>query len=763
MSLLRELKRRNVLKVTAAYVLVAWLVMQVAEVMGPALLLPEWAISFVAFLLILGFPVAMILAWAFELTPEGLRREKEVDKADSVTRVTGRKLNLLIIGLLALAVAYLAWDRLFQLSDQSLPDTESAAVTGPEPAPGEPAVGRMVSQNDGAIHSDQKSIAVLPFQNRSAEEENAAFFADGVHDELLTNLSKIGDLKVISRTSVMAYRDSDKNMRQIGEELGVATLLEGAVQRAGNAVRINVQLIDADMDEHLWAETYDRELTAKNVFAIQSDIALAIAKALEAALTPRLQTQLARVPTDNLDAYDLYLRATQLRDRANWRDMEQALTYAEEATSLDAEFQPAWVLRARILVGLHNTGARTLDAVEVPIRVALERALALDEDSAAAHGVRAAYLDMQNAPGALAEFEVALGLDPNNVHILEDYASALSKASRPERALELLLRARDVDPLSSSVWHRLARVREQLGQLEEALAAYARVRELDPASSQGKGPTAGVYELQGKIFSSLYWLHEGWRADPVDLDLANWVIRGYITLGDSDSARAWLHTIVDQNPEFPMTLANQVILHVQEGRVETAARLAVQHLSGSHGGRWGSATTVVTALLVDAVQREDAAPALSLLRRHKPDLFQPSPDVDANNVLLAVDTAQLLMLDGQHQQAEALLQAVILFADQPYALTGSPNAWRVTAKARALALLGEKEASLKELEKQIEAGWRVLWRWQLLHNPNFDGLRDEPAFRDLVEHLEEDMRRQLLKVRAMEARGEIPPPPRIGP
>jgi len=760
MSLFGELKRRNVFKVAAAYVIVAWLVMQVAEVMGPALRLPEWAISLVAFILILGFPVAMVLAWAFELTPEGLRKETEVDRAESITHVTGRNLNRLIVALLVVAVAYLAWDRFLQTGSPPPLDRQTATVTGGQPAGAEPGVDEAASRDHGEVSSTDRSIAVLPFQNRSANEENAAFFADGVHEELLTNLSKIVDLKVISRTSVMRYRDTDKSVREIGKELGVTTLLEGGVQRAGDQLRVNVQLIDADTDEHLWAETYDRELTAKNVFAIQSDIALAIADALEAALTPKVQAELTRAPTDNLDAYDLYLRALQLNERGNWNDLEQALAYVEEAKDLDPAFQPAWVLEARILIGLHHTGARTLDAVKVPIEIALDRALALDEGSGAAHGVRAAYLYLQNESGALGEFEAALRLDPGNVQILEDYARALGNASRPDRALELLLRARDLDPLSSSIWFRIGRVREQLGQFEETLEAYARVRELDPTSSQGKGPTAGPYELQGQLFRSLYWLHQGWMADPADLDLPNWIVRDYITLGDSASARAWLDSFVDRNPEFPMTIANQIILDLQQGQVESAVRRSIQHFSGGLDNRWGSATIAVTALLIDAVGRHAPAPALGLLRSGTPELFQRSPAIEADNVLLALDSAQLLMLDGKGEQAEALLGAVIRFTDQPYALTGSTNAWRVTAKARALALLGEKEAALRELEKQVDAGWRVLWRLQLLYSPNFDGLRDDPAFRDLVERLEEDMRRQLVEVRAMEESGEIPPPPR---
>ncbi len=210
----------------------------------------------------------MIFAWAYEITPEGLKKEKEVDKSQSNTQKTGQILNFSIIALLATTLAYFAWDK-FDTNPES--DVEVAQTV--------PAIEKTaVAGSSDARKPDRKSIAVIPFQNRSANEENAAFFSDGVHDELLTNLSKIKELKVISRTSVMSYRDTTKNLRQIGEELGVATVLEGGVQRAGDTVRINVQLIDTATDEHIWAEIYDRQLTAENIFAIQTEIAHAINK-----------------------------------------------------------------------------------------------------------------------------------------------------------------------------------------------------------------------------------------------------------------------------------------------------------------------------------------------------------------------------------------------------------------------------------------------------------------------------------------------------
>ncbi len=307
MSFFAELKRRNVFKVAAAYIIVGWLIMQAGEVMGPALNLPGWVNSMLAFFLILGFPLAMVFAWAFEMTPDGIKKEKDIDRTQSITGMTGQKLNHTIIVLMAVALVYFAWDK-FVASPASDVD-QSQVVT----------VAEQSGAADGSVEQgpDKKSIAVIPFRNRSANEENAEFFSDGVHDELLTNLSRIAELKVISRTSVMGYRDTTKNLRQIGEELGVANILEGGVQRAGDTVRINVQLIDAATDEHLWAKVYDRQLTAENIFAIQTEIAHAIANALEATLSPGEQEQLAVAPTTNLAAYDSVLMARQLNIRGS--------------------------------------------------------------------------------------------------------------------------------------------------------------------------------------------------------------------------------------------------------------------------------------------------------------------------------------------------------------------------------------------------------------------------------------------------------------
>jgi len=270
-SFIAELQRRNVLKIAAAYALVSWILIEAGSVLLPTFGAPEWFFRVYVLMVAAGFVVALIVAWIFEITPEGVKLEKDVDRSTSITGQTGRKLNYSIIGLLAVALAI---SITFNVTGMRKGDAPSSDV------------------------AREGSIAVLPFTSRSTDPENA-LFADGIHDDLLTSLANVRALKVISRTSVLEYRDTTKNLREIGTELGVANVVEGSVQRAGNNVRINVQLIDAGTDEHIWAKIYDRELTAQNIFRIQSEISGAITTALKKQLTPAEQDRMTWRPTDS--------------------------------------------------------------------------------------------------------------------------------------------------------------------------------------------------------------------------------------------------------------------------------------------------------------------------------------------------------------------------------------------------------------------------------------------------------------------------------
>ncbi|MGI8431701.1 MAG: hypothetical protein ACR2MW_05335, partial [Chthoniobacterales bacterium] len=281
-AFLAELKRRRVYNVAVAYVVVGWLLIQVATQVFPFFDIPNWAVRLVVLAAVIGFPVAVAVAWAFEITSEGIKREEELDRAQQVVRKTGRKLTLLVVVLGAVAAGLMFFH------------FRHASRSAGEVKPGSPAA-----------EIESKSIAVLPFENLSEEKANA-YFAEGIQAEILTRLAKVADLKVIAQTSTQNYQSTPDNLPEIARQLGVAHILEGSVQKQGNQVRVNVQLIRATDDSHLWAETFDRKLT--DIFGVESEVAKAIADKLRAHLTGREAEVMAARPTDNPEAYDSYLR-----------------------------------------------------------------------------------------------------------------------------------------------------------------------------------------------------------------------------------------------------------------------------------------------------------------------------------------------------------------------------------------------------------------------------------------------------------------------
>ena len=760
MSIFSELKRRNVFKVAAAYIIVGWLVMQVGDTLAPALYLPKWVNSLLAFFLILGFPLAIFFAWAYEVTPDGIKKEKNVEKSRSITHSTGQKLNYTIIGLLVIALGYFIWESRFYKTDRDAlgEHPTSSQSTAETPHTADKVTPGVSIESPASAPIDRKSIAVIPFRNRSADEENAAFFSDGVHDELLTNLSKIKALKVISRTSVMSYRDTTKNLRQIGAELGVANILEGGVQRAGDKIRINVQLIDAASDEHLWANVYDRQLTAENIFAIQSEIARAIAGALEATLTPGEEAQLEKTPTKNLQAYDNLLIARQLLDRGNWQDLRDAQSYLGKAIELDPLFVQAYVSLANSYADLLETGAVVLQDVIEPWEEAIQTALALDENDANAHAAYARYLWRNEKDGVEKAYEKARQLEPANVDIMQMYGQYLRKSFQLEQALRVYQLAWELDPVSIQTLYGLGRIYQARRESDKALELYRRIRQLDPTNPMGIGPTAGLYLSSGNLVEGTRWLFKAMSSDPEDSDLSNWVVRTYIDLGDFNRARQWLSWAEQSQNLNPMTLTDRAMLDVFEGNSDTAMELGRQTLENHTFDRWGSETVAVRTLLIEAIDQGRTDSALELLRRVQPELFETAPTINGGNAVQAVDTAHLLLLAGQSEMAAKMLQAVLAAYDVPYVISDD---WVRTGKAQALALLGEKEAALNELRQQVDNGWRLLWRWDTELSPNFESLREEPEFLAIIEFLDADMARQLEDVRAMEAAGEIPLPPGV--
>ena len=433
MSFFQELKRRNVFRVGIAYAVAAWVLLQVLDLVLEHTATPAWVMSVFMALVPLGFVVALVIAWAYELTPEGIKRESEVNRSESITQETAGKLNKITLGAVALVIVLLLVDRLV-LAPTSEPPAASPALTE--------------SSDSDAPQAEplEKGIAVLPFTNLSEDEDNA-FFAGGVHEDVLTHLSRISGLRVISRTSMMRVAERGLDISEIGRQLGVSHVLEGSVRRSGNQVRVTVQLIDAAQDTHLWAENYDRELD--DIFAIQSEIARQIAARLQTELSAEEVRQIEEIPTQNLAAYDLYQRAREMgRTWGGGAGFEEQRPLLEEAVLLDPNFLAAKARLAEVYGRLVWTGSDP-DGVYRKKAESLTREIQQewpDRPEAILAEARYQYTVKRNYDKALALYQGLLPHRPNDADLLLGISSCLKRLERFEEGLTFIDQAIALDP-----------------------------------------------------------------------------------------------------------------------------------------------------------------------------------------------------------------------------------------------------------------------------------------------------------------------------
>jgi TolB-like protein/Tfp pilus assembly protein PilF len=512
LSFFKELKRRNVFKVGIAYAVTTWVLLQLTDVVAGIMVLPDWAPKLILLMLVIGFVPALILAWAFELTPEGIKLESEVVRTRSITPKTGRKLDYIIIVSLGLSLGYFIWESRFE---QKTAEYESAVATA---AIEEPITGEVTAPDiplDPDI--DKNSIAVLPFANRSSDAEDM-YFTDGIHDDLLTQLSKVDAFSVISRTSVMEYRDTTKNLRQIARELSVANVMEGSVQRAGDRVRINVQLIDAYTDEHLWADIYDRELTTGNLFDIQFEIAQAIAEALKATLTDSELASVADVPTDNVEAYDLYLQARQFSQNETMHGKQTAIELLKKSLELDAQFKFARISLAR--AHLDNYWVYGGDPTNLALALeAIEYARNIDAQFAELYLAEGVYwywghLDYERA---LYNLGKAIEMMPGDdeAYMWRGYVSR--RAGLWEQARESMQRSLKLNPRVHFNWYEYALTLLFMHRYEEANHAANQAHTLAPDSFWGKIMLAQIaLQERGDTQTTLQLTVGGQHSDDFD-------------------------------------------------------------------------------------------------------------------------------------------------------------------------------------------------------------------------------------------------------
>ena len=484
-GLFEELKRRNVVRVGVAYLVISWVLVEVSDTIAPMMALPDWAPRLVLFVLIIGLPVALFLSWAYELTPEGVKKTHEVDADASITHSTGRKLDRMIIGALVVAVAFLVYDR----------------TSGP-PAPTAPPAVEAEPAAEGP-----KTIAVLPFADMSPDQSQE-YFADGISEELLNVLVRVEGLRVSSRTSSFSFKGKDTPIPEIAAALNVDHILEGSVRSQGNRVRITAQLIDVKTDSHLWSASFDRELD--DIFAIQDEIAAAIVAALKVALIGEAGP-LVEASTQNMEAYNLYLRGLHQLALRTPQSFEAAIDVLEQAIALDPDFADAYSTLSRVfyVAPRYSPDIPFAEAAErgrAAARTAIQ--LAPDDPKALTTSAMAKLVLDWDFEGAEMDFKRAVALSPNDSELHNFYGDYLRNVFDFEKAIEIEGRAAELDPLFPVNWTDLGFTYQLAGEYDNAVAAYERALAIDPRRDSA---------LEGLVLT--YW-HAG-RIDEAKRALAN--------------------------------------------------------------------------------------------------------------------------------------------------------------------------------------------------------------------------------------------------
>jgi TolB-like protein/predicted Zn-dependent protease len=666
-----ELRRRHVYRVAVAYCVVGWVLIQIATQVFPFLEIPNWAIRLVIMLLVIGFPIALIIAWAFELTPDGFKRTESADAARQHSRGGVWIAVVLIAAVLSLGLFFVG------RYTTSHPGVDGRAALASLP---------------------EKSIAVLPFENLSEDKSNA-YFATGIQDEILTRLAKISELKVISRTSTAQYQSKPGNVSEVAKQLGVAHVLEGSVQKAGDAVRVNVQLINAQKDSHVWAETYDRKLI--DIFAVETEIARSIAEQLQTKLAGHEQQALAIKPTDNATAYDAYLRglAAETESLISVYPLQKAISFYKRAVQLDPNFALAWARLSRMYSWLYSSfGDRTGNA-----KGALERAQALQPD----------------APETL----LALAYYQNDE--LGDY----------EAARQSFVRVAPMLPGKSEIPAALASIARRQGRWDEAVSYFEHALVLDPRNPELLVHAAFNYGDQRQFETALQFLDRALEIRPGDLEIRAEKAAIYQAKGDLAEANKYLGDITALTPSYEAVGAKLTQLRLERKYDEAIRLLKTRLAEFEFGSEVEQAVFGYYFLVAQHLAGDDAGVQATgaQTRDRLVQLTREQPDNDWLAIILSQTYAILGDKSNAWKEAERVKTITPVSRDAAVGPFGDEN------MAVVATLFGEKSRAIELLARLVRipySGWlygNPVTPALLRLDPVWGPLRSDPTFQKLCQ------------------------------
>jgi TolB-like protein/Flp pilus assembly protein TadD len=702
MSLFEELRRRNVFRVAIAYVVATWLILQVADVVLNNFGAPAWVFKSLVFIIIAGFPLALIFAWAFELTPEGLKKERDVDRSRSIARKTGQRLDRMIIGILALGIVYLATDRF--LLHPPAPESAVAAMSD-----GSSSDGR--GDHTAAV-SSTPSIAVLPFVNMSPDPDQE-FFSEGIAEELLNVLAQYKDLRVAARTSSFQFKGHNEDIGKIAEVLHVNHVVEGSVRKSGSRLRITAQLIRADTGFHMWSETYDRELD--DVFAIQDEIAKAISDALKVQLALGDESERPGViAAANTAAYEAFLRGRGLLHQRGRGPIEEGVSELEKSLRLDANYGPAHAQLAigyLLLLNSQQTyGDLTLAESQRRALPHLQRALELSPNLAEAYaGYALMSLDNGDTEQAIQYANKALELNPSYVDALNWLSIAYQNRGELAAGSQILDKIAEVDPLSV-IGRMNISARTVVRQQPEL--AHRQAEDLiaqNPWAGYAAHALASV--STGEIAESLDWSLRAYARNPTD-NLSNYnLVLGLAAVGLDDEARRITNDLL---PEVEGMAGNH------DTAVELAQRRAELDPQNIDVLRWSAYALYAARRFPEARQAYERI-----------ELLIPAGDLigtdhDLINYAVALrETGDSVAAEAKFETAEQIFKRMRDVGYDDYTTH--------LAEARLHAWLGESDAAVQALQISFERGLRSLW--MLDNDILFDGVRKDQRIADWLQRV----------------------------
>jgi TolB-like protein len=708
-KLFSELKRRNVLRMAVLYVVAAWLIMQVAGVLIDLRSLPEWIGPIVLPLLVIGFPIALIFSWFYEITPEGISFEKDVDAAESITQVTGRRLDFIVISLLCAAVLLFAYDKWW---------------VGPPP---------------------EKSIAVLAFENMSGDPEQE-FFSDGLSDTLIHVLAQVSGLKVTAKTSSFYFKGKDIGVGEIARELEVGTVLEGSVQKSGNRVRVIAQLVNAGDGTHLWSKSFDRDL--EDIFAVQDEIAREIVRALKVTLLDSEEERRAQSYQPTLGAYEQLILGRYEAAKLTADSLAAAEQHFKQAIELDPAYALAHVDLADTYGNQIFSGGLVLEESMQRRQSLLDKALELDPLSGEAHTAMARLHNHQRVKTGEPKRDVieeeylkAIKLSPNYAGAHYLYSSLLNDQGRFEEALTHIRVAAELDPMSPAIQTSVAWNVWNTGRTEEALMLIKRNVERTSEFPSNYDAMARFQTQLGHFGDAQRWIQEARRRDPLDAYIWFNECIGFLNLGDVQSAKDCATQLGTAYPEKIVADGIWTAIHAYQGEWNAAITMLEVVSERIRGWR------APERWLADwTAGQGDVKRGRRLMADTYPELLEDGLEIAAPDLHSAVTFAAILNANGETQRRDVLLLAAQERIATMHRIRGIGYG---IVDVYIHAMRGDRERAIAGLREAIDMGWRVSdnsprdssW-WMIRQDWKLANLHQDPEFIALMNELEADIRRQ---------------------